>query len=93
MDMLNEDLEILKIILTKLHFSEKYISILSQYLVERLKEYKFDALTPQFLRVQLSSEIGRNNAQDVASYFEEMKAGGIMKTKLEKFLERSPYMK
>ena len=91
--MLNEDLEILKKILMKLNYSEKYISILSQYLVNRLKEYKFEAFTPQFLRIQLSSEIGKNNAADVALYFEEMKAGGILKTRLEKLLDSSPYMK
>lgn len=93
MNMLSEDLEILKKILMKLNYSEKYISVLSDYLVDRLKEYKFDAFTPQFLRVQLSPEIGRNNANDIAEYFEEMKVGGIFKTKLEKFLDKSPYMK
>ena len=93
MIMLHEDLEILRKILMKLNFSESYISIVSQYLVDRLKEYKFEAFTPQFLRVQLASEIGRNMASDVAHYFEEMKSGGVFRTNLEKFLDNSPYMK
>lgn len=91
--MLREDLEILKKILMKLNFSEKYISIISNYLVERLREYKFDNFTPQFLKVQLSPEVGKNMASDISEYFEEMKVGGIFKTKLEKFLDNSPYMK
>ena len=91
--MLQEDLDILKKILIKLNFSEKYISIISDYLVERLKEYRFDNFTPQFLKVQLSPEVGKNMASDISEYFEEMKVGGIFKTKLEKFLDNSPYMK
>ena len=91
--MLSEDLEILKKILMKLNFTENYISVISQYLVDKLKEYKFEAFTPQFLKVQLTPELGRNTASDISEYFEEMKVGGIFKTKLEKFFDNSPYMK
>lgn len=91
--MLQEDTEILKKILLKLNFSEKYISIILDYLVKRLKDYKFDNLTPQFLKVQLSPEVGKNMASDISEYFKEMKSRGIFKTELERFLDKSPFMK
>jgi len=41
----------------------------------------------------LAFEIGRNNAKNVAENFEDYKKTGEYKTKMQRFLDKSPWTK
>ena len=38
-------------------------------------------------------ELGRNNAKSIAEYFEDYKKTGVYKTKVQRFLDNSPWTK
>ena len=91
--MMENDLEILKKILSELGFVEKYIDVLIKHIVNQFENTSLKEITPQFLYTVLAFELGRKNARDVSEYFEDYKKTGVYKTKIQRFLDRSPWMK
>jgi predicted amidophosphoribosyltransferase len=90
---MEQDLEIIRNILKDLKFADRFIIILIDHLIEKLNKSKHDRFTPNFLYTHSIFEIGRNNARELAEYFDEYLKTGTYKTKLQKFLDNSPYMK
>jgi hypothetical protein len=90
---MEQDLEILKKILSELGFVDTYVEILIRKIVNDFNDSTLTEITPQFLYTVLAFELGRKNARDVSEYFEDFKKSGIYKTKIQRFLDRSPWMK
>jgi hypothetical protein len=90
---MEQDLEILKKILNGHHFADNYINILINHIITEMEKSGKSHLTPQFLYVALAFEIGRNNARDVSEEFDDYKKTGEYKSKLQRYLDRSPWMK
>lgn len=90
---MDKDLDILEKILTELGYSKNFISIILTHLVNKLVEYKFKEFTPNFLYTILSPEIGKKTSRDVSDYFEQYRSKGSYNTKLQDYLNKSPWMK
>ena len=88
--MLEKDLEILEKILNGMNFSPTYISIILNYLVEKLEESSLENMTPQFIYATLLFEEGRHKAREISEYFQEMKEKGSYRTILQKTIDNSP---
>jgi hypothetical protein len=91
--MSEKDLVILEKILKELGYSTNYIVFILEYLVQRFSESRLSEVTPQFIYVSLVPEEGRSKARDIADYFEEFKEKGSFRTKIQRYLDSSPYMK
>lgn len=91
--MLEKDLEILEKILTDSGYSKNYVSVILTHLVNKLSEYNFKEFTPNFLYTILSPEIGKKTSRDVSDYFEQYRSKGSYTTKLQDYLNKSPWMK
>ena len=90
---MEQDLEIIRRILEELGFADRFILIVIDHLVKQLENSKLDRFTPNFLYTHSIFEIGRNNAKDLAEYFDDYLKTGNYKTKLQQFLDKSPWMK
>lgn len=90
---MEQDLEIIRDILKDLGFADRFILIVINHLVNELERSKHKRFTPNFLYTHSIFEIGRNNARELGEYFEEYLKTGSYKTKIQKFLDKSPYMK
>ena len=88
--MLEKDLEILEKILNGMNYSPTYISIILNYLVEKLEESSLENMTPQFIYATLLFEEGRHKAREISEYFQEMKEKGSYKTILQKTMDSYP---
>ena len=88
--MLEKDLEILEKILNGMNYSPTFISIILNYLVEKLEESSLENMTPQFIYATLLFEEGRHKAREISEYFQEMKEKGSYKTILQKTMDSSP---
>jgi hypothetical protein len=88
--MLEKDLEILEKILKEMNYSPTYISIILNYLVEKLEESSLENMTPQFIYATLLFEEGRHKAREISEYFQEMKEKGSYRTILQKTIDNSP---
>ena len=88
--MLEKDLEILEKILNGMNYSPTYISIILNYLVEKLEESSLENMTPQFIYATLLFEEGRHKSREISEYFQEMKETGSYKTILQKTMDSSP---
>lgn len=90
---MEQDLEIIRNMLKDLGFADRFILILIDHLVNELEKSKYERFTPNFLYTHSAFEIGRNNARELAEYFDEYQKTGSYKTKIQKFLDKSPYSK
>lgn len=90
---MEQDLEIIRDILKNLGFADRFILLLVDHLVQKLSESKHTRFTPNFLYTHSIFEIGRNNARELGEYFEEYLKIGSYKTKMQKFLDKSPFTK
>lgn len=90
---MEQDLEILKKILRGQGIVENMIDVLIGHIIKELDKSGKTKITPQFLYVHLAFEIGRNMAREVSEEFEDYKKTGEYKSKLQRFLDRSPWMK
>ena len=90
---MEQDLEIIRNILKDLKFADRFIIILIDHLVKELENSKFERFTPNFLYVHSVFEVGRNNAKELAEYFDDYLETGNYKTKLQQHLDKSPWMK
>jgi hypothetical protein len=90
---MEKDLEIIKKILKDLEFADGFISVLIKHLTDQLEDSKFNRFTPNFLYTHSAFEIGRNNARELAEYFEEYLNTGSYETRMQKFLNNSKWMK
>jgi hypothetical protein len=93
MNMQEKDLEILRKILKGHHFVDNYIDILINHVVSHLETTSLGQITPHFLYSALAFELGRNTAKSISEDFEDYKKTGEYKSKLQRFLDRSPFMK
>ena len=88
---MKNELEILKKVL-KLHVSsDDYINILMNKIEQQLGDR--ESITPNFIYTVLSYDLGKGTARDVSDDFENSIKTGEYKTKLLRFLDRSPWMK
>lgn len=88
---MKNELEILKKVL-KLHVSsDDYINILMNKIEQQLGDR--ESITPNFIYTVLSYDLGKGTARDVSDDFENSIKTGEYKTKLQRFLDRSPWMK
>lgn len=88
---MKKELEILKKVL-KLHISsDDYIDILMDKIEQQLGDR--ESITPNFIYTILSYDLGKGTARDVSDDFENSIKTGDYKTKLQRFLDRSPWMK
>lgn len=90
---MEQDLEILKKILKGQHIADNMIDVLVNHIIEELKKSGKDYITPQFLYVHLVFELGRGMARNISEEFEDYKKTGEYKSKIQRFLDRSPWMK
>lgn len=90
---MEQDLTILKKIFKGHHFVENYVDILINHVNSELEKYEKTQITPQFLYTILAYEVGKNTAREISEDFEEYKKTGEYKSKLQRFLDRSPWMK
>jgi hypothetical protein len=89
---MEQDLEIIRRILEDLGFADRFILILIDHLVKELENSKFERFTPNFLYVHSAFEIGRNNAKELAEYYDDYLKIGNYKTKLQQHLDKSPWI-
>jgi hypothetical protein len=88
---MKKELEILKKVL-KLHISsDDYIDILMNKIEQQLGNR--ESITPNYIYTILSYDLGKGTARDVSDDFENSIKTGDYKTKLQRFLDRSPWMK
>ena len=86
-----QELEILKRVL-RLHISsEDFINVLIDKIKENLSDR--ESITPNFIYTMLSYDLGKSTANQVSEDFENAIKTGEYKTKLQRFLDRSPWMK
>jgi hypothetical protein len=90
---MEQDLEALKKIFKGHHFADNYVDILTNHVISELEKSGKSQITPNFLYTILAFEIGRNTARDVSEDFEDYKKTGEYKSKLQRHLDRSPWMK
>lgn len=91
---MEQDLKALeKIFKGPLNYTNDYIKILINLIKSKLDDSGKTHITPHFLYATLAFEIGRNNAKDVSEEFEDYKKTGNYKSKLERHLDRSQWMK
>lgn len=90
---MEQDLEIVKKIFKGHHFADNYVDILINHIISELEKSGKGKITPNFLYTILAFEIGRNTARDVSEDFEDYKKTGEYKSKLQRHLDRSPWMK
>lgn len=86
---MSTDLEILRNILHK----EGYTPSMAEILLNKMWDSGREYLTPQSIYTILSYDLGKNNAREIAEYFENFKKTGEYKNSLQRFLDRSPWMK
>lgn len=88
---MTKELEILKRVL-RLHISsEDFINVLIDKMKENLSDR--ESITPNFIYTMLSYDLGKSTANQVSEDFENAIKTGEYKTKLQRFLDRSPWMK
>ena len=88
---MTKELEILRRVL-RLHISsEDYINLLIDKIKENLSGR--ESITPNFIYTILSYDLGKSTASQVSEDFENAVKTGEYKTKLQRFLDRSPWMK
>lgn len=85
---MNEDLEILRKVLHREGYTPTYTDII----LKKVEDTGRERLTPQAIYTILLYDLGRTNARDIAEYFEEYKQKGNYRNKLERFIDRSPWM-
>jgi len=90
---MEKDLEILESILRELKYTPSYIAILLNHLVSELGKSGLDKFTPNFIYSALAFEEGRHKAKEIAEYFEDYRNKGSFKTRMQQFLDKSPWMK
>lgn len=90
---MEKDLEILKKILIGQHIADNMVEVLMNFIVKKLEESGKSHITPQFLYVNLAFELGRKNATEIADEFENYLKTGEYKSKFQRFLDSSPWMK
>ena len=90
---MEKDLEIIRNILKDLKFADRFIMIIIDHLVKELDKSKHKRFTPNFLYTHSIFDIGRNNARELAEYFDDYLKTGKYKTNLQQFLDKSPWMK
>jgi hypothetical protein len=91
--MMEQDLSILKKIFKGHHFADNYVDVLIRHVISELEKSEKTQITPHFLYAVLAFEVGRNTARDISEDFEDYKKTGEYKSKLQRFLDRSPWMK
>lgn len=88
---MKKDLEILRKVL-KMHIeSEDYINILMNKIEKNLSGR--ESITPNFIYTILSYDLGKGTAKDISNDFENSVKTGEYKNSLQRFLDRSPWMK
>ena len=86
-----KELETLRRVL-KLHISsDDYINVLIDKIKENLSNR--ESITPNFIYTMLSYDLGKSTASQVSEDFENAIKTGEYKTKLQRFLDKSPWMK
>jgi hypothetical protein len=91
---MEQDLETIeKIFRGSLNYTNDYIKILINLIKSKLDESGKTNITPHFLYATLAFEIGRKTAKDVSEDFDDYKKTGEYKSKLQRHLDRSPWMK
>ena len=73
---MKKDIEILSQILGDLHYTKDYANMLIAHLLKEFEKSGLSEITPRFLYVHLIFEEGRETAQKISEYFEEMKEKG-----------------
>jgi hypothetical protein len=91
--MNKEDLITIFKILDEFGFVDHYKQVLIDYIKSKFEDSKLAEITPNFLYSALMFELGRNNAKSIAEYFEDYKKTGVYKTKVQRFLDNSPWTK
>jgi hypothetical protein len=71
--MMEKDLNIIKDVLTYLHYSEKYSEMLLKHIVEKFNDSGLESITPNFLYYALAYDEGKETARKIANMFEELK--------------------
>lgn len=90
---MNEDLEIIRKILSELGYTPTYIQVLLDHIMKELSMSSVDSITPHFIYSVLAFEEGRPRAKEIAEYFEDFKKTGKFETKLQSLLRNSPWNK
>ena len=73
---MERDIEILKQIFDDLHYTKDYANMLINHLLKELNISRLSEITPRFVYINLIFEEGRETAQKISEYFEEMKEKG-----------------
>jgi hypothetical protein len=73
---MERDIEILKQIFDDLHYTKDYANMLINHLLKELDISRLSEITPRFVYINLIFEEGRETAQKISEYFEEMKEKG-----------------
>lgn len=90
---MEKDLEILRKILTGQNIVDNMVDVLVNHIVDEMNKSGKTSLNPQFLYVHLAFELGRKMARDISEEFEDYKKTGEYKSKLQRLLDKSPWMK
>ena len=73
---MERDIEILRQIFDNLHYTKDYANMLINHLLKELESSGLSEITPRFVYINLIFEEGRETAQKISEYFEEMKEKG-----------------
>ena len=73
---MERDIEILRQIFEDLHYTKDYANMLINHLSKEFENSGLPEITPRFVYVHLIFEEGRERANKISQYFEEMKDKG-----------------
>ena len=68
---MEKDLQIIKNILSDLHYSDIYSNMLLQHIIEKFNESSLESITPNFLYYVLLYDEGKVTARKISDYFKE----------------------
>lgn len=90
---MDNDLEILRKIFSDMKFTMTFSDMLISLIQSKFDESGIPEITPHFIYIVLMPELGKNQAMNISSYFEQMKKEGGYETELQRMLKNSPYLK
>ena len=85
---MEEEIQMVRSILEKKKFRKEYIDILLNFLISNFENSSLEHITPNMIYNSFAYELGRNEAREIANYFEEFKQTGSYKTELEKLMDK-----
>lgn len=88
---LQHDINILRRILKDRHISETYSEILIKKLLENFEKSSLAEITVPMVKYAFIYDLGRQESESIADYFDQMRKTGKYETELERYIREKGY--